>query len=894
MEAARESSLPVAHRPARVSKVVQLRERETPSIEKPFSPRLDDRVRICTERAELVTESYRRTEGQPWILRRALALDHLLRKMTIYILDGEQIVGNYASTPRSLPTYPEFSTAWLETLLDGELRGALDEKRKKRLKSIHEYWRTQNVEDTFRKSLPGDLKDYAGWTGAVAGAWDFPAGPMIPDYKRAFSLGLNGVLGEISHHRSRLSPHDPDVREKTHFYDAAEICARATIAFARRYAGLARARAETSRGASRKGYETVARICSRIPDHPPETFHEALQSFFFYHLISSQISWCSLGLGQRFDQLFYPFYRKEKDAGTLTYDRAVSLLEFVWIKLADLGQLTPPVTTMVLVGGTKFQNVTIGGVDEKGNDATNELSFAILDATMKARTIQPSLCLRYHEKINPRLVDKAIDCIATGIGMPAIFNDEVGVKWHLNMALNHMNSDALRYLGSKWPRIVWAFLEASRSRVARKTREFAAAVYPRTDEILHNWPYKVMVNKGRTARSLRGGLKRAGIFDTEQTLALIRDWSPIACVTGGLSGMSVHGGMSNLSAACVLSFVKCLEYVLYQGVERENGKQMGLRTPDPRTFRTYEQFLDAYLQQIRFAVEQIAKVYAVCEPIYQERMPRPFDSLLMKHAIARGRDATHKTEGAYSEILTMGPVNAADCLAVIKKLVFEEKTVSMDEMVQACSSNFEGREPLRQRCLKVAKFGNDDDYVDTLLAEMYRSANETVRSVKDHFGKPFALEAAVVGGFYMAGTVCGATPDGRKRGETLSDGQLSPMHGRDVKGPTAVLKSCSKVDPTRTWNQLLNQKFQPAFLTGRNKKVFADYLRTWHTFRNWHIQFNCVTSDTLRDAQLHPERHSGLIVRVSGYSAYFTDLTPTVQRDIIRRTEQDLTGIRCG
>ncbi len=805
----------------RIYKVIQIREAEEPTVYVPVVPTLDPSVKICLERAEFVTASYKHTEWEPWILRRARALDHLLRNMTIYILDGEQIVGNYASTPHSLPTYPEFSYRWLEKGLDDEYKDTVDDEEKKRLKEIKRYWATQSVESAFVETMPEDLKRYLHWTGATYNATAFwPLGHMTPNYKdRVFPLGFSGLLKEVREYRAMLSSSDPEYTEKKDFYDAAEISFNAVIAWIHRYAELARSRAAETEGKLKEDFETVARVCSRIAENAPETFHEALQVFWFCHLLITQISWVSVGMGQRFDQIFYPYYKKEQEAGTITYERAVELFEFLWIKLDDLGQINPIESAMVQVGGTKFQNATIGGVDEHGNDATNDLSFAAIDATMNIRTPQPSLCLRYHDKIDPKLVDKTIDCIASGMGMPAFFNDKTAIDYHTE-----------------------------------------------------------------TVAARMGGTLPPEAY--EQVLALARSWAPTACVGGGNpSGMVVQGTLTTEICPGILNFLKCFEYVMYQGVEPETGEQLGLRTADPRTFESYEEFLDAFLQQMRFQLEQLAKVYEITEKAYQERTPRPFASILMSTPIMRGRDATHQGDMTDSEIFTMACVNAGDSLAAVKKLVFDDKSVTMDELIKACATNWEGYEDLHRRCLEVPKFGNDNDYVDYVLYNMYRKASETIKSVTTHFGTGFRPEATLAGAYFYGGLSCGATPDGRTKRETVADGQLSPMHGRDVKGPTAVIKSISKVNVLDTWNQLVNQKVQPALLKGANKKMFANYIKTWAQFPTWHIQFNCQDQEELKDAQVHPEKHANLVVRVAGYSAHFVDLTSGLQRDIIRRTE---------
>jgi|GEM_PF-154154 len=883
----------------RIYKIIQLRESEEPTVNVPCVQSVDAAVKICLERAELITESYKQTEGEPWILRRAKALDHLLRKMTVYILDGEQIVGNYASTPDSLPTYPEFSYRWLEEGLDDEFVNTLDGEGKKRLKEINKYWADKNVEHELLKAVPEDLKHYLNWNGAITGPWFWPLGHMVPNYQeRVFPLGLPGLLNEARDYRERLSKSDPEYMEKKDFYDAVEISAEAVIAWILRYVELAESKAATATDEKAKvDLLRVARVCGNIAANPPETFHEALQAFWFYHLLTTQITWCSVGLGQRFDRLFYPYYKKDKDAGGITYERAVELFEFLWIKLDDLGQINPTESCYIQVGGTKFQNVTIGGVDENGNDATNELSFAALDATMNIRTLQPALCLRYHDNIDPRLVDKAIDCISTGMGMPSIFNDNAAIKYMINLGINNLNSEkpdvhTEELLGLKKTKLIKTI-----GNYIVRAQKAASSVLPESvnkkiDDFLPDLPYKILTGGGKVGNSIRRTLKRLGI-DLEERLEMPRNWASVACVGAGTpNGMVIQGTLTTIITAGVLNFLKCFEYVMCRGVEPTTGEQMGLKTPDPRTFKSYEEFLDAFLEQLKFQVKCSGKLFEIADKLYAEMTPRPFASLLMNTPVKRGKDATRAGDIADSEIFTMGPVNAADSLTAVKKLVFDEKSVTMDELMKACATDWEGYENLHRRCLEVGKFGNDDDYADGVLDDMYRKANKAVSSLNNHFGVPFRLEATLAGGYFIGGISTGATPDGRRRGETVSDGQLSPMHGRDMNGPTAVLKSCSKVDPTRSWNQLCNQKIQPQFLKGKNKKLFADYLKTWSKFNNWHIQFNCQNAEELREAQLHPEKHKNLVIRVAGYSAHFVDLTPGLQRDIIRRTEQDLNNFR--
>jgi formate C-acetyltransferase len=542
----------------RLYKIIQIKEAPQPTVCTPVVLTLDPGVKICLERAELVTESYRQTEGQPWILRRAKALDHLLRNMTLYILDGEQIVGNYASTPDSLSTFPEFSYRWLEQGLDNEFEHTLDDEGKRRLKEINSYWADQTVESAFWRALPDDLKPYVDWSGGVLTSNFWPLGMVIPNYRdRVFPLGFAGMLEDARPYRDKLQRNDPEYRQKADFYGAVQISGQAVIAWVKRYADLARSKAASASGSAKEDYFNIANNCARLATQPPQTFHEALQMFWFCHLLTTQISWCSVGMGQRFDQLFYPFYERDRNRGAITYERAVELFEFLWIKLDDLGQINPLAPSMVQVGGTKFQNATIGGTDQEGNDATNDLSFAALQATMNVRTHQPNLCLRYHDKIDPRLIDKAIDCIGTGIGMPAIFNDNAHAKQLLKNDVHHLEcltdetAELLEtHFGIKrLKRLLQIYRLLARGRKASRSL-MTTSLNDRVDDVLRNLPYWLVTGGGRTGDWIRRTLSRFEIMDLEAPMRLLRDWASVACVAqGSPSGMIARGSLSTIISA---------------------------------------------------------------------------------------------------------------------------------------------------------------------------------------------------------------------------------------------------------------------------------------------------------------------------------------------------------
>jgi pyruvate-formate lyase len=242
----------------------------------------------------------------------------------------------------------------------------------------------------------------------------------------------------------------------------------------------------------------------------------------------------------------------------------------------------------------------------------------------------------------------------------------------------------------------------------------------------------------------------------------------------------------------------------------------------------------------------------------------------------------------YRDITIFGLNTVADSLAAVKKVVFDDRKVSMDKLIEALKNNWDGYEDVRQICLKAPKFGNDDDYVDLLSRELARRISEETRRCKTNRGTPVTVDGTAATAWWSFGRVCAATPDGRKAGDPFNDGTISPMAGADKRGPTAVLKSVSKVDPLVTWNHLFNQTFMPQYLVGHNAELFSSYLKTFSDLGIHHIQFTTVGRETLEDAQIHPEKYPNLMVRVAGFAAYFIDLDRNLQDSIIARTPQCL------
>lgn len=761
-------------------------------------------VKVCLERARLITESYKETEGEPMVVRRAKALKNILENMTIYIQPKERLVGNMASDPHSLPLYPELYWRWLEKALDDEYQHLLDDEGKGELKEINKYWKVLSVHGMERKLVPDSIKPYTGYTPVsfFTYTWDM----VLPNYEKIFRVGLKGIIKEAEDKLKEIGS-DPDINageylEEKRFLEAAVISLEATINFAKRYAALAKEMASKEKDEVEKArLQKLAEICDWVPENPARSLHEAMQCFFLIHLIVGFIELPSVGCGVRLDKIMYPYYRRDIEEVRITREEALNLVESLWIKFEEMGFIHPPRLFGSAGGGLAWQNVTLGGVDKEGNDASNEMSYIILDATRELHSVQPPLCFRYHDRIPRGLVLRAVDTLRTGVAQPAIFNDKMMIPYLLGKGI------------------------------------------PLEDA---------------------------------------RDYAISNCMSWIIPGKSMvyRQGMG------MFSFPNCLMLALNQGVDILSGQQVGYPTPDPLTFQSIDDVIEATFQQYRFFFEKQAYINNIADALYQEYLPRPFISALVDGCIQRGKECRRWYYHHRNYVMPSGVNNVADSLAAMKKFVFEEKKVSMAELLDALKNDFKGKEELRQMLLTAPKFGNDDDYVDRIAQVIHSRITEETQKFTTYYGYPFDVDGTNATMGYFLGMDVAATPEGRKAREPLHDGSVSPVQGQDKKGPSAVLNSVGRVDPLQSCNHLFNQRFAPQFLEGENQDIFASYLKTWSDLGIHHIQFNVIDPETLRDAQEHPEKHADLIVRVAGYAAYFVDLTRSLQDDIIARTEQ--------
>ena len=390
---------------------------------------------------------------------------------------------------------------------------------------------------------------------------------------------------------------------------------------------------------------------------------------------------------------------------------------------------------------------------------------------------------------------------------------------------------------------------------------------------------------------IRKGWGQPSIFNADLVVEeLLRQGKSIEDArSGGTSGCVETGsfGKEAYILTGYFNLTKVLEITLNNGLDPRTGKRIGLETGNPRNFSSFDELFAAYRKQLHRFIEIKVRGNNIIERIYAKYMPAPFLSLLIEDCIAKGKDYNDggpRYNTTY--IMGVGPGSCTDSLAAIRYHVFDRKDVTMAELLEALEANFKGHERTMQVLLnKTPKYGNDDEYADALLTDLFNAFYAEVNGRKNTKGGSYRVNYLSTTCHVYFGSVTGATPDGRKAYEPLSDG-ISPVQGADRRGPTAVLKSAARMDHARTGGTLLNQKFTPQLLEGEEGiDRLAHLVRSYFRLDGHHIQFNVVSADTLRAAQENPEKYRDLIVRVAGYSDYFCDLTTALQNEIIARTE---------
>ena len=777
---------------------------------------------VCTERARFYTEVYKENEDQPVIIKRALALKKTLEKMTIFIDEGELIVGNQSSAHRAAPIFPEYAVDWLPEEMDELDKRPGDafyitEEHKQELTRIARWWKGKVLWDRGRALMSQELRDLQD-SAIIKATGNLTSGDahIAVDFYKILEVGLSGYFKEIEEHHRLVDRSDREGVKKDSFYNALTMGLKSFQTFIRRYRDLAIYLSKESKDPRReKELQIIAGNCDVIAEKPPQDFYQALQLVYFVQLILQiESNGHSVSLG-RLDQYLYPYYQRDLKGGKITRKFATELLENTWIKLLSVNKIRPWSHTRFSAGGPLYQNVTIGGQTPEGKDAVNELSFLVLESVGNMRLTQPNLSVRFHRGISEEFMMACMKVIEKGFGMPSFNNDEVVIPELINLGVEQ--EDAYNY-------------------------------------------------------------------------------SAIGCIEIAVPGKWGYRctGMS------FLNLMRVFLAALHDGYDAESGHTFLRGKGKLSDFNSYEELFEAWQHQIRYYTRKTVEIDTAVDTALEEQVPDILCSAFVDSCISRG--LTIKEGGSKYDFvsgLQVGIANLGNSLAAIKKLVFEEKRMGKQELLKALEHNFEGPEgeKIRQLLLNFApKYGNDDDYVDLLLHDAYMEfitelkKYHTTRFGRGPIGCRYYAGTSSISANVPSGAVVPATPDGRKAYTPVAEGS-SPSSGTDLLGPTAVFKSVSKL-PTREimGGVLLNQKLSPAAVAKEDdKRKLISIIRTFFAeLKGWHVQYNIVSRETLLAAKKDPEKYRDLVVRIAGYSAFFTTLSPDTQDDIIARTEHTL------
>lgn len=766
---------------------------------------------LCVERAVIFTRSYRETEGQPEIIRRAKALEKLLNEMTIRIEEDELLVGNATSKRVAGPMLPEVTWKWyMEELETLDARGKdsfqpMSEKDKALAREALAYWKGKSIHDRWISVLPGEytqIKDKSWAPGGANPLMGIHLAHCCPGFDVVTRDGLGKILANIDSAQTKLDLTKIDDFNRSVFLDAARITVNAVIAFSHRYALLAREMATHEENPQRKQeLETIANNCEWVPAKPARNFREAMQTMWFTYIATMLEGWGpGLGFG-RLDQYMYPLYKHDLENGGITKEEARELIALLYIKINEMVMPFSGKATTQGNGQLTLSGITLGGIDKNGRDAVNDLSFLFLEAEEDVH-LQEDLTVRVHNSTPETFLMKACD-------------------------------------------------------IARKMKGKIKFV---SDETI----IKQLLKDGKPITSAR-------------------DYAVTGCFIRTVPGFSFDPGGDFINLPMML------ELTLNNGKSRLTGEQLGPQTGDPRKFQSYEEVWNAYCQQVAYLVRNVVIANNLNRQLFAQYAPTPLQSSLFKGCIEKGLDVTQGGTNPYSTLglWITGIPNVGDSLAALKKLVFDDKVITMQQMVDALDKNFGGEEKILHLIKTTPKFGNDIDYVDSIV-------NEVLVNVSDEFSKYEGFGGyryTVAGGSVIAnlplGKATGALPDGRLSGLPLSEGGISPYQGRNISGPTATMKSVAKLDLIKaSGGNVLNMRFSPDSLSNESKlKKFALIIRNFCETGGDLVQFNIIDTATLLDAQKHPENYRDLLVRVATYSAYFVDLPVEQQNDIIARIE---------
>ncbi len=824
---------------------------KSPRIERLKAALFAKMPEIEADRAVLITESYKQTENLPIILRRAEALKHILKNIPITIRDEELIVGSATKAPRGCQTFPEFSFKWLLDELDTvETRTAdpfyISEETKRRLREAYTYWDGKTTSDLATSFMSENTKKAMEHNIFTPNNYFFNGvGHVTVNYAEVLNIGLSGIRAKAEKALSALSEADGDYAERHSFLTAVIISLDAAIDYARRYSVLAHDMALTESDPKRKAeLMKISENCKNVPEKGATGFYEACQSFWFIQmLLQTESSGHSISPG-RFDQYMYPYYKKDKELGIVTQESAQELIDCIWVKLNDLNKCRDAGSAEGFAGYSLFQNLIAGGQTAEGLDATNELSFMTIHATMHVALPQPSFSVRVWNGTPHEFLLEAARLTRMGHGLPAYYNDEVIIPSLMSRGLTIEDARDYNIIG---------------------------CVEPQKSGKTEGWHDAAFFNMCRVMElTFRNGR------DSDGTLVGIE--------TGEVESFGTYEEFFE-------AYRRQMEYMITLLVNADNSidKAHAVRCPLPFLSSMIEDCIGRgksvqeggavynFTGPQGFGIANMADAcYAIKKLVFEDKRFTLSD-------FRAAMDANFG-EGTTDEEATKITSEIVKTLVSRNVNVTDEQIADIFKKAKTAGGKYSA---LKEAIEELPKYGNDLDEVDEIARNVAYTYTKPMEKHKNPRGGIFQAGLYPVSANVPLGAQTGATPDGRLACTPVADG-VSPTAGHDVKGPTASANSVSKLDHAIASNgTLFNMKFHPSALEGQSGlESFIALVRGYFDNKGSHMQFNVVSRETLIDAQAHPENYKSLVVRVAGYSALFTTLSKSLQDDIIRRTEQ--------
>lgn len=755
------------------------------------------------EQARIITRVYQENEHLSIPKKRALSLKAAMEELEIGFEKEELIVGNRTKGVRYGVVFPESGCSWVNNEFETLPTRPQDQFHVKEediqefREKIYPYWKGKSMEDVIKHHGGQEIQSIA--KVVKINQKDHAQGHICPDSALWLKMGPLGIMNQA---QEKLKTCEESQKE---FYECVVLVMQGACTFMKRYHDMIMENIDEVEEPYQQSLRTVANNCLNLTKRPPETFHEAVQSLWFLFVLLHMESNASSFSPGRMDQYLYPYYQKDIESGKISMEDVLDILECLWLKFNQIVYLRNQNSAKYFAGFPIGFNIAIGGEDENGNDTYNELSLLCLQCQYDLGLPQPNLSVRLNRNSSHELMQKAIEVVSKGSGMPQFFNDEAIV--HALMELGIEKKDALNY-------------------------------------------------------------------------------AIVGCVE-----LTTHGNNLGWSDAAMFNLNKALELTLNHGKCLLTDEQIGLNLGGLDTYQTFEDLEKAFQQQIDYFIDKMMQCEVIVEKAHQDCLPTAFLSSVIDDCLENGLDVT-KGGAKYnlSGIQMIQIANLADSLAAMKQLVYDDQVIDAKELLAALQSDFKGYEIIQTMLLnKVPKYGNDVEWVDRLGAKWAEYFRSRMKDYTNYRGGPYHTGMYTVSAHVPMGENVGASPDGRNALTPLADGGMSPVYGRDLKGPTAVLKSVSRLNNSLTTNGgLLNMKFLPEFFETKNgMNKFENFLRAFVDLKVPHIQFNVVRREDLEDAQIRPQLHKSLTIRVAGYTAYFVELAHKLQDEIIERTTYD-------